>query len=98
MKRIRVVVADDHTIVRQGLLALLSEQPDMEVVAEAEDGREALKHAQKLEPDIVILDIGMPQLNGLEAARQIKRQCPLIKILMLTMHSDEEYIFQTLRA
>lgn len=98
MRRIRVLVADDHTIVRQGLLALLNEQPDIEVVAEAEDGRDALKKVEKLTPDVVILDVGMPRLNGMEAARQIKRQNPAIKILMLTMHSDEEYIFQTLKA
>ena len=97
-KRIRVLVADDHTIVRQGLLALLNEQPDIEVVAEAEDGRDALKKVEKLIPDMVILDVGMPRLNGLEAARQIKRQNPTVKILMLTMHSDEEYIFETLKA
>jgi len=98
MKRIKVLVADDHTIVRQGLLALLNEQPDIEVVAEAEDGRDALKKCEKLAPDIVILDVGMPRLNGLEAARQIKKQNQAVKILMLTMHSDEEYIFETLRS
>jgi two-component system response regulator NreC len=98
MKRIRVVVADDHTIVRQGLLALLNEQQDIEVVAEAEDGRDALKKVEKFLPDILILDVGMPRLNGLEAARQIKRQNQTVKILMLTMHSDEEYIFETLKA
>ena len=98
MKTIKVLLADDHTIVRKGLHALLEAENDIEVVGEAEDGREALKKAERLQPDVVVMDIAMPGLNGLEATRQIKKHFPTIKVLILSMHTNEEYIFQTLRS
>ncbi|MEW6670337.1 MAG: response regulator transcription factor [Thermodesulfobacteriota bacterium] len=98
MKKIKVVIADDHTIVRKGLCALLVGQDDIDVVGEAENGREALKQVEKLMPDVVLLDISMPGLNGLETTRQLKKKFPKLRILILTMHDNEEYIFETLRA
>lgn len=98
MNKINVLLADDHTIVRKGLRALLETEETIEVLDEAEDGREALKKTQKLLPDVVVMDIAMPGLNGLEATRQIKKQFPAIKVLILSMHTTKEYIFQTLRA
>ncbi len=98
MKKIKVVVADDHTIVRKGLCAILEGEREIEVVGEAEDGREAIKKVEQLEPDVVLLDITMPILNGLEATRQLSKRYPKLKILILTMHDNEEYVFETLRA
>jgi two-component system response regulator NreC len=98
MKKIRVLLAEDHTIVRQGIAALLKTESDMEVVGEASGGLEAIELAKKLSPDVILMDIGMRQLNGLEATREIKRLFPSIKILVLTMHDNEEWIFQILRA
>lgn len=98
MKKIRILLADDHTILRDGIRNLLDEEPDMEVVGEAEDGREAVQLAQQLKPDVVIMDIAMPLLNGVEATRQIKRDHPQCQVLVLTMHDDEEYIRQVLEA
>lgn len=98
MKKIKVLLADDHTILRKGLCSLLADDKDIEVVAEAENGREALDKVKKLKPDVVVMDIAMPGLNGLEATRQIKKYFPEIKVLILSMHANEEYIFQTLRA
>lgn len=98
MKKIKVLLADDHTIVRKGLRSLLEDDKDIEVVDEAEDGREALEKAERLQPDVVVMDIAMPGLNGVEATRQIKKHFPEIKVLILSMHANEEYIFQTLRA
>ena len=97
-KKIRILVADDHTIVRKGLCALLDGHREIEVVAEAENGREAIKKVEQVQPDIVLMDITMPGLNGLETTRQLKKRHPKIKILILTMHDNEEYIFETLRA
>jgi DNA-binding NarL/FixJ family response regulator len=94
---IKIILADDHTLVRKGLIALL-EDTDIQVVGEAEDGREVLEKAQKLSPDVVVMDISMPSLNGLEATRQLKKSCPDIKVLVLTMHSNEEYVYETLKA
>lgn len=94
MKKISVVLADDHTVVRQGLRSLLSAEPDIEVVGEAENGRQAIQMAQRLLPDIVVLDIAMPQLNGLEAARQIIHEGLRCKLLMLSSYGDEEYVHQ----
>ncbi len=96
MEKIRVLLADDHTILRDGIRALLEDEPDMEVVGEAEDGHTAVKMANQLKPDVVIMDIAMPLLNGLEATRQIKRDQSQINVLILTMHENEEYIRQVL--
>jgi two-component system response regulator NreC len=98
MRKIRVLLADDHTIVRKGLRSLLDGEVEIEVVGEAEDGRAALEKAQQLLPDVVLMDITMPALNGLEATRQIKKLFPKMKVLILTMHATEEYILQILRA
>ena len=98
MTKTRVLLAEDHTIVRKGLCALLDAEPGIEVIGEAQDGREALLKAEQLHPDIVLMDITMPVLNGLEATRQIKKRFPEVKVLILTVHSDEEYIRQILRA
>lgn len=95
---IEILLAEDHTIVRKGLLSLLEAEPDMHVIGEAENGRETVEKVIELEPDIVVMDISMPKLNGLDATRHIKKQCPDIKILVLTMHSNEEYIFEILKA
>ena len=98
MKRIKVLLADDHTIVRKGLRALIDADNDIEVVDEAEDGKEAFEKAEKLQPDVVVMDIAMPGLNGIEATRQIKKHLPGTRVLILSMHTSEEYIFQALRA
>jgi two-component system response regulator NreC len=96
--KIRILLADDHTILRAGLKMMLNAQSDMEVVGEAQDGRQAINEAQRLQPDIVLMDITMPDMNGIEATRQIKRSLPDIKVLILTMHEHDEYVFQALRA
>ncbi len=98
MKKIRVLLAEDHTIVRQGIAALLGTESDMEVVGEASNGLEAIELAKKLVPDLVLMDIGMRHLNGLEATREIKKLFPSMKVLVLTMYDNEEWIFQILRA
>jgi two-component system response regulator NreC len=95
---IRVLLADDHTILRAGLRMMLNAQPDIIVVGEANDGREAVREAEQLAPDVVIMDITMPELSGIEATKLIKRAMPDVKILMLTMHENEGYLFQSLRA
>ena len=98
MDSIRVLLVEDHTIVRKGLRALLEGQSDILVVGEAEDGRQALEQVQQILPDVVLMDIGMPGLNGLEATRQIKHQFPKTKVVVLTMHTNAEYIFNVLQA
>lgn len=98
MARLRILLADDHTIVRQGLRKILEAQPEWTVVAEAADGRETVRLANELQPDVVILDIGMPLLNGIEATRQIVRRLPSTGVVILSMHSDETYILQALQA
>ncbi len=98
MKKIRVLLAEDHTIVRQGIAALLGTESDMEVVGEASNGLEAIELAKKLVPDLVLMDIGMRHLNGLEATREIKKLFPSMKVLVLTMYDNEEWIFQILKA
>lgn len=98
MTKIRVLVADDHTIVREGVRILLEAQPDIEVVGEAADGQEALARVRELQPDIVLIDIAMPNLNGLEATRAIKREYPNVQTIALTMYESDEYFFQILNA
>lgn len=98
MSPIRVLLADDHRILREGIRALIDDPEDMQVVGEAEDGLETVKKVAKLQPDVVVMDIAMPLLNGLEATRQIRRDFPQVKVLILTMHDNEEYIRQVLAA
>ncbi len=95
---IRILLADDHKIVCDGLKALLEAQPDMEIVAQAENGREAVKLAQKQKPDMIIMDVAMPDLNGLEAVRQILSTHPHTKIIALSMHADRRYVTGMLSA
>jgi two-component system response regulator NreC len=96
--QIRIVLADDHTIIRSGLRLLLEQQPDFKVVAEAADGRQAVQLVAKHHPDVVILDIGMPQLNGIEATRQIVAQESHPNVVILSMHADESYVLRALKA
>jgi two-component system response regulator NreC len=98
MARMRILLADDHTLMRHGLRKIIEEQPEWEVVAETGDGREAVRLAVELKPDVAVLDIAMPLLNGIEATRQIARRAPPVRILILSMYSDESYIVQALRA
>src|SRR5881296_1946460 len=98
MATFRIFIADDHEVVRKGLMSLLQAQPDWEVCGEAADGREAVEKVQELNPDVVILDIGMPSLNGLEATRQILRGNPLQRVLILTVTDAEQVIEEVLKA
>lgn len=95
---IRVLLADDHAIVREGLRLVLQTQPDIVVVGEAGDGRQALDLVEKVHPDVVVMDIAMPNLNGLEATRQIKRRFPDVRVVILTMHENQEYVLQIAKA
>ncbi|MBU0734395.1 MAG: response regulator transcription factor [Pseudomonadota bacterium] len=95
-KPIRIVIADDHTIVRQGLARLLEDQPNLDVVGEATNGRMALEKALELEPDIIIMDIAMPLMNGIEAAKRIRKELPKTKVLILSMYSNEHHIHDLL--
>lgn len=94
---LRIVVADDHSVVREGIKALL-EREGFDVVAEAADGREAVRFAEKLRPDVAVLDVAMPSLNGIDAAREIIRASPRTKTVLLSMHPDDTYVLQALRA
>jgi DNA-binding NarL/FixJ family response regulator len=98
MKSLSILIADDQAVVRRGVRALLEAQPGWEVVAEAADGREAVAKAKQHRPDLIILDVAMPELNGLEATRQIRKLLPEARVLMLTMHDEQEVIESTLRA
>ena len=96
--KIKILLADDHKIIREGLRALIEKQSDMEVAAEAQDGLETVKLARKLSPDIVIMDIGMPGINGIDATRQIVAEDHNIKVIALSMHSDRRFVLQMLKA
>ncbi len=98
MARLRLMLGDDHTLFRLGLRKILEERPEWQVVGEVGDGREAVQLALKLNPDVAILDIGMPLLNGIEVTRQIVRRQPSTKVLIVSMHSDEAYITRALQA
>lgn len=98
MKPARVVLADDDNLVRAGIRALLENMPDIEVVGEAGDGRNALSLCQSLQPDVVLLDVNMPRLNGLEVAARVKKACPDTRIVMLSMHTETRYVYRALRA
>jgi len=98
MGRIRILLADDHTMVRQGLRKLLEERPDWDVIAEAGDGREAVRLVEQYKPDVAIIDVAMPLLNGVEATRQITKRAPGTRVLVLSMHADEAYVTQILQA
>lgn len=94
---IRVVLADDHVLVRQGIMSLL-EREGMQVLAEASDGQEAVRQVERLNPDVAIMDIGMPLLNGMDAARTVSRSCPKTKSILLTQHNEDEYVSEGLQA
>lgn len=96
--KIRILICDDHTILRDGIKLLLNSQPDLEVVGEAVDGRDAVEKAHLLKPDVILMDIGMPGLNGLEATKHIRRDEPDARVLVLTMYESDEYIAQMLEA
>ena len=98
MNPIHILIAEDHSIVRDGLRMLLQSEPDLVVVAEAENGREAVARAKETQPDLAILDISMPDLSGLEATRLIKTESPQTQVLILTMHDSDEYFFRALQA
>ncbi len=95
---IRIVLADDHIVMRNGLRLLLERQPHFEVVGEAADGRETVEICERLKPDVVVLDIAMPNLNGIEAARQVSAKLPQTEIVILSMHADESYVLRALKA
>ncbi len=94
----RVVIAEDHTLFREGLKALLSLEPEFEVVGEAADGLEAYQRAEELQPDLILLDLNMPRVDGMAAIKEIKRLCPEAKILVLTVHKTEEHVLETLKS
>jgi len=98
LKQIRILLADDHTIIRSGIKLLLEQQQDFKVVAEASDGREAMDLVSKYHPNVAVLDIGMPQLNGIEATRQIVTTEPATQVVILSMHTDEGYVLRALKA
>ena len=98
MQKIKVLLADDHTVVRQGLRSLLAAEEDIEIVGEAESGRQAVQMAKKLLPDVIVMDIAMPLLNGLEATRQITKELPSSKVLILSSYNDDEYVQQLTEA
>ena len=98
MAKLRILLADDHETVREGLKAIVNGQPDMEVIGEAADGRAAVTEARKLQPDVVVMDVSMPRVNGLQATQAMKTSCPDVRILTLTRHADDGYLLQLLRA
>jgi DNA-binding NarL/FixJ family response regulator len=98
MKRIRILLADDHAVVRQGFKMILGAQPDMESVGEAGNGREAVELADRLKPEVVVMDVSMPELNGIEATRRLAESAPHVRVLALSMHKDSVYVREILRA
>lgn len=94
----RIVIAEDHTILREGLRALLSSEAELRVVGEAKDGREAIQCAEQLEPDLILMDLSMPKMNGVEAIREIKNRIPETRVLALTVHKAEEFVLEVLQA
>jgi len=98
MKPIRVLLADDHKLIRAGLVLVVQQQPDLSVIGEADDGRQAVQLVESLKPDVVVMDIGMPNLNGIEAARQITASRPDTAVVILSMHADEGYVLRALKA
>ena len=98
MTKLRIMLAEDHETVREGIRLIINAQTDMEVCGEADNGRAAVEHAQKLQPDVIIMDITMPELNGLKATKKLKQVCPHLKILTLTRHTDDGYLQELLRA
>ena len=98
MARIRILLADDHGVVRQGFKMILDAEPDMEIVGEAGNGREAIELADQLKPDVVVMDVAMPELNGIEATRRIAGSAPHVRVLALSMHKDSVYVREVLRA
>jgi len=98
MSKIRILLADDHTVMRAGLRSLLEREPDLSVVAEASDGRQAVELADAHEPDVIVMDIGMPALNGIDASRQIIARHPCTSVVILSMHSDESYVLRALKS
>jgi two-component system, NarL family, response regulator NreC len=98
LPRIRILLADDHTVMRRGLRLLLEQQPDFQVVGEADDGRQAVEFAAAQHPNVAVLDIGMPLLNGIEATRKMLAEDPSIAVVVLSMHSDESYVLRALKA
>ena len=98
MKKISVLLVDDHTVIRQGMRALLACEADLEIVAEAENGRQAIQLAQKRQPDVVVMDLAMPYMNGAEATRQVLKSCPATKVLVVTSYANDECISELLKA
>ncbi|MFC1976264.1 response regulator [Chloroflexota bacterium] len=98
MTKAKMLLVEDHVVVRQGIKALLADESDIEIVGEADNGREALRLVSELHPDVVLMDISMPGLNGIEATRQIRQRFDKVKVIILSMHANEEYVFQVLRA
>src|SRR5215468_2077938 len=98
MRKTRVLLADDHQLMRSGVRLMLAQEADLAVVGEACDGREAVALAKSLKPEVVVMDIGMPNLNGIEAARQMTEENPQLAIVMVSMHSDESYVLRALKA
>jgi two-component system, NarL family, response regulator DegU len=98
LKKIKVLIADDHQVVREGLSAILRTKDDIEVVGEVKDGLEAVEQARRLKPDVILMDISMPGMSGVEATRQIRREQPEIGVVVLTMHDEEDYIYDLVKA
>ncbi|HZM60991.1 MAG TPA: response regulator transcription factor [Vicinamibacterales bacterium] len=98
MSELRVLLGDDHAVLRQGLRKILEDRREWRVIAEAGNGRDAVREALELKPDVAVLDIGMPMLNGIEATRQIARRAPSVRVVILSMHSDQAYVTQSVHA